>query len=165
MKKLQKLSVIFLAMMLAFCIIGCDEDKGGDNGGNNGSNDIDWNNEANGTLTVINNTSKDMVLFQGQTPSAGNILGGVKGLSTKTFDISDDVDDFNIGGYMILRGISLDEYNANKTNLTKAKIEYSAMATYGQGKRFRSDINPNHIGDFAYRATNIGRIGIELRKD
>ena len=165
MKKLQKLSVIFLAMMLAFCIIGCDEDKGGDNGGNNGSNDIDWNNEANGTLTVINNTSKDMVLFQGQTPSAGNILGGVKGLSTKTFDISDDVDDFNIGGYMILRGITKDEYEANKTNLTRARIEYSAMATYGQGKKFRTEISPNYIGDFGYRVTNIGRIGMELRKD
>ena len=123
-------------------------------------------NEADGTLTIINNTSKGMIIFQGwTTPSTGNILGGVRGLSTKTFDISDDVNDFNIGGYMILRGLTEDEYEANKADLTKAKIEYSAMVTYGLGRKFRAEINPNYIGDYAYRVTNLGRLGLELRKN
>jgi len=162
-------SLILLAVGLLFNFSGCDEPK--DNGGNPGNgpggnnSDINWNNEPNGTLNVTNNTTKDMVLFQGQTPTINNIIGGVKAGASKDFDISDDVSDFNIGGYMILRGITADEYNANKSNLSLAKIEYSAMATYGQGKKFRIEIMPNYMGDYGYRVTNIGRIGLELRKD
>jgi hypothetical protein len=169
MKKILKFSVLLLAMGLILGFIGCEEaekdDGGKENGNGSGDDGIIWTNEANGTLTVINNVSKDMIIFQGQTPSINNILGGVRGLTTKTFDISDDVEDFSIGGYIILRGITKDEYEANKTNLARAKIEYSAMATYGQGKKFRTEISPNYTGDYAYRVTNIGRIGMELRKD
>ena len=160
MKKLQKLLVLLLAMGLILGFIGCKEKD--DEGDGNG---IEWGDEPNGTLTVINNVSKDMVMFQGQTPSASNILGGVRGLTTKTFDISDDVEDFGVGGFIILRGMTKDEYEANKNNLSSAKIEYSAMATYGQGKKFRTEISPSYTGDYAYRVTNLGRIGMELRKD
>jgi hypothetical protein len=62
-------------------------------------------------------------------------------------------------------GISLAEYDANKSNLANAKVEYSAMATYGQGKKFRAEISPAYTGDFYYKVTNGGRIGMELRKD
>jgi hypothetical protein len=176
-----------LALVLGLLLAACPMSSG-DNDGNNTGNDtgkgdntgddtgkgddtgddtdgISWTSEGSGTLTVINNTSKDMVIFQGQTPQASNILGGVKALSTRIFDVSDDVDDFALGGFLILRGIALDEYNANKTNLSKARIEYSAMATYGQGKKYRTEISPNYAGDYAYRVTNLGRIGMELRKD
>jgi len=159
MKKFFSFSVFLLIMGLVFGLVGCSES---DNGGGSG---INWAPEPDGTLTVINNVAKDMVLFMGQTPQASNILGGVRGLTTKTFDISDDVDDFAIGGYLILRGMTLDEYEANKTNLSRAKVEYSAMATYGQGKKFRTEISPNYTGDYMYRVTNTGRIGLELRKD
>jgi hypothetical protein len=167
---MKKFLMLLLAAGLVFTLAGCPNDDGDKNkddpNNNNPNNDgINWDNEANGTLTVINNTNKDMVIFQGQTPTANSILGGVRALTSKEFDISDDVSDFQIGGYIIIRGIALNEYNANKSNLSLAKIEYSAMATYGQGKKFRTEINPNYIGDFAYRVTNIGRIGMELRKD
>jgi len=172
MKKMQKILMLLLAAWLIFSMAGCPADDDGDDGkngddgkGTEQDGDINFDIEANGTLTIINNVSKDMVIFQGQTPTASNILGGVRALSTKTFDISDDVDDFSVGGYLILRGMTLDEYNANKTTLSRAKIEYSAMATYGQGKKFRAEISPNYTGDFAYRVTNTGRIGLELRKD
>jgi hypothetical protein len=66
---------------------------------------------------------------------------------------------------MVLRGITIDEYNANKSSLNRARIEYSAMATYGQNRKYRTEISPSYIGDYAYRVTNIGRIGMELRKD
>ena len=106
-----------------------------------------------------------MVIFQGQTPTINNILGGVRGGASRDIDVSSHVTDFGVGGFMILRGITLDQYNANKSNLSLARIEYSAMATYGQGKKFRTEIMPNYMGDYAYRVTNIGRIGMELRKD
>ena len=168
MRKMQQFSALLLAAGLIFGLAGCpadDDGGGGNNNGGGGDDGINWDNEGNGTLTVINNVSKDMVIFMGQTPTASNILGGVRALTQKTLDISDDVDDFNVGGFMILRGISKDEYDANKTNLSSAKIEYSAMATYGQGKKFRTEISPNYTGDYAYRVTNLGRIGMELRKD
>jgi len=165
MRKLLKFAVILLTAGLAagliFSLAGC-----GDSGGDEptAKDNIKWTNEPNGTLNVTNSTQKDMVLFQGQTPSISNIIGGVKAGVSKDFDISDDVTDFGVGGYMVLRGVTLDEYNANKSNLSLAKIEYSAMATYGQGKKFRTEIYPNYMGDYGYRVTNIGRLGIELRK-
>jgi hypothetical protein len=165
MKKILKFSVLLLAAGLVLGLAGCpvENDGGKDDGG--GTDNIKWSNEPSGTLTVLNNTSKDMVLFQGQTPTVSSILGGVKANTTKTFDISDDVDGFDVGGYIILRGMSSDEYKKNKSNLTNAKIEYSAMATYGQGKKFRTEINPAYSGDYYFRVTNGGRIGIELRKN
>jgi len=161
MRKTQQSLVLLLAVALIMGLTGCPTD---DDGGKK-KDGIDWDGDPNGTLTVINNVPKDMVIFQGQTPAASNIIGGVRATKSTTFDISGMVDDFNVGGYMILRGITLDEYNANKSSLGTAKIEYSAMATYGQGKKFRTEISPNYVGDFAYRVTNLGRIGMELRKD
>ncbi|MDR2900957.1 MAG: hypothetical protein LBV20_05515 [Treponema sp.] len=164
MKKLFKhVGFIVLLLGLIMTVLACppavdpapEEEEGS----------ISFETEATGTLTIFNTTSKDMVIFQGQTPSASNILGGVKALDDRNFDISDDVEDFGVGGYMILRGITKDEYDANKDNLSNAKVEFSAMATYGQGKKYRAEISPNYMGDFGYRVTNLGRIGIELRKD
>ncbi|MDR0495260.1 MAG: hypothetical protein LBG95_06515 [Treponema sp.] len=164
MKKMLKFSALALVMGLILGLTGCPIDDPSDPGGG-GDGSINWDNEPSGTLTVLNNVNKDVVLFQGQTPNSTNILGGVKGLTTKTFDISSAVDDFDIGGYMILRGITQDEYDKNKTDLSKAKVEFSAMATYGQGKKFRVEISPNYAGDFGYKVNNIGRIGMELRKN
>jgi hypothetical protein len=164
--------ILLLAMMTLLVLAGCDnqttsaantedgddKDKGDDSG-------ISWTTEANGTLTVINNTAKDMVIFKGQTPSASSILGGVKATNSRVFDVSDDVDDFEVGGYLVLRGISRNEYTANKANLSLAKIEYSAMATYKEGQKYRTEISPNYTGDFGYKVTNSGQIGLELRKN
>jgi hypothetical protein len=165
MSKLVRFAALLLAAGLIFGLTGCPTDEPDNGDDNDGGAGINWDNQPNGTLTILNNVSKDMVIFQGQTPSANNILGGVKATSSKTFDISDAVDDFAVGGFMVVRGMTLDEYNKNKSNLSLAKIEYSAMATYGQGKKFRTEISPNYTGDFAYRVTNLGRIGMELRKD
>ena len=166
MKKSLIFMMFLLAVGLMLGLVGCGNAAGGEPNPDPGTGiTINWNDEPNGTLTVLNNTSKDMVLFQGQTPLASNILGGVRALSSRTLDISTKVDDFSIGGYMILRGIAYDEYEANKNNLSNARIDYSAMATYGQGKKFRTEISPNYIGDYAYKVTNLGRIGMELRKN
>jgi hypothetical protein len=157
---------LFAGLVLALVVFAsCDLGNKDDDEKNGEEQEIKWDNEPSGTLTVLNSTSKDMVIFQGQTPAASNIMGGVRADTTRTFDVSDDVDDFSVGGYLILRGISLDEYNANKTNLSLAKIEYSAMATYGQGKKYRTEISSNYVGDFGYKVTNSGRIGMELRKN
>jgi hypothetical protein len=162
MKAINKFFLLLLAAGLVFAACTNPADDDGD--GNGGGGDINWDNEPNGTLTIINNTSKDIIIFQGQTPTNSNILGGVRASITKTFDVEDDVSDFGVGGYMILRGVAKDDYEANKTNLSNARIEYSAMATYKEGQKFRSEISPQYTGDFGYKVTNIGNIGMELRK-
>lgn len=154
---------IFLGLMMCGIMLGlcaC----------NNGTPTTDetnvlWGTEANGTLKISNNTTKDMVVFNGQTPLITNIIGGVRAGSSRYFNIEDDVEDFNVGGYMILRAMTLDEYKAKKSNLANAKMEFSAMATYGQGKKFSADINPAYSGDFYFKVSNHGKIGMELRKD
>jgi hypothetical protein len=150
--------LLLLAAMLFLMACPNPTEDDGDSG-------IIWSSENGGTLNIANNTSKDMIIFQGQTPNASNILGGVEARTSKDFDVSDDVPDFEVGGYLILRGISKDEYEANKNNLSQAKIEYSAMATYRQGEKYRAEINPAYSGNFYFIASNAGNIGIELRKD
>jgi hypothetical protein len=163
MKLIPKFLVLLLAVALILGFTGCP-DGGGGNGDEFEYPAGFWDNDANATLTVINNTSKDMILSHGQNLSSNAILGGVRAGSTKELNISKAVDDFEIGGYLILRGTTSAEYEANYKNLRNAKVEYSAMATYGQNKKFRIEISPNYIGDYRYRITNLGRIGIELRK-
>lgn len=161
---LRKMGILVMTSALVFGMLaGCSDEDSGDKGGADSSvNGIDWNDESTGTLTVKNNTNKDMILFQGQTPSASNILGGVRATSSRTFDVSDDVDNFDVGGYMILRGISKDEYEKNKWDFSVAKVEYSGLVIYGSGKKFHAEINS---GDYYFKLTNEGKIGIELRKN
>jgi len=125
---------------------------------------IKWENESNGTINVVNNTLSDMVLFRG-TPANDTILGGIRKSSSKTFDISGVVDDFDLGGYMILRGMTVNEYDKNKSNLANAKAEYTTLVTYGKEINYRTEINPAFFGDYGFKVTNTGRIGIELRQD
>lgn len=163
---MKRLFLLILVSLITLAFFSCSD--GGDDkneGGNSAIDNISWSNESAGTLKVQNDTDKDVVLFQGQTPSVSNILGGVRANSSRTFDISDDVDDFDTGGYMILRGISKSEYEKNQQDFSVAKIEYSAMVTYGSGKKFSVEINPRCFGDYYYKLANTGRIGIELRRD
>jgi hypothetical protein len=162
MKKLFLMTALLMALIFA----GCDTDADdGDTDNADETDGINWTNESNGTLTVKNNTSMDIILFQGQTPVKANILGGVKASTTKAFDLADDVDDFETGGYVILRGITKTEYDANSANLSLAKVEYSAMALYGKGKEYLAEISPNYFGDFAFKVSNTSSYGVELRKD
>lgn len=125
---------------------------------------IDYKSDANGTLTIRNNTTKDMVLFEGETPTKNTILGGVRAQSSRAFDVSKK-SDFDVGGWMIVKGMATSEYAANKTNLTKAKVEYSTMATYHAGEYYEATINAAYTGDYCIKVSNNGKIGIELHKD
>ena len=172
MKKIGKISLLFMVAAILTFMVSCKnatEDSSSDDNKKqtteNNDELVSWDSEPNGTLKITNNTAKDMVVFNGQTPTVNTILGGIKAGSNRFFDISDDVDDFSVGGYLVLRAMAYDEFLAKKTHLSNAKIEFSAMATYGQGKKFAVDINPEFSGDYYFKVTNMGRIGIELRKD
>lgn len=125
---------------------------------------IDYKSDANGTLTIRNNTKKDMVLFEGETPTKDTILGGVRAQSSRAFNVSGK-NDFAVGGWMIIKGMAAEEYATNKDNLTKAKVEYSTMATYHSGEYYEATINAAYTGDYCIKVSNNGKIGIELHKD
>ncbi|MDR3138496.1 MAG: hypothetical protein LBT95_02360 [Treponema sp.] len=151
------LPLVMMALVLMACPDAAEDD------GNDIS--INWESESGGTLSIANNTQKDMVLFLGQPSDASNLIGGVRAGAAKNFDISDDLDDFDAGGLLILRGMSRDEYEANSAGLSRAKIEYSAYAVYGPRKTWHREINPDYTGDFGYKVSNLGPYGLELRKD
>jgi hypothetical protein len=153
-------SVLFL--IIGFIFVACPTGTSK----NSETDGINWDNEPNGTLEVINNTSKDLIIFLGQIPNYSSILGGVNKSNAKIFDISAVSDDVNIGGgYMILRGMTIEEYNKNKSYIAGAKAEYTAIVTYDQGKIYRAEINQVNFGDYCFIVNNTGQTGIELRKD
>lgn len=141
------------------------DQESSNSGGTSGTTDgIEYTSDANGTLTIRNNTTKDMVLFEGETPKKDTILGGVRAQSSRAFDVSGK-DDFSVGGWMIIKGMAASEYSAHKDELTKAKIEYSAMATYHEGEKYEAVINPSYTGEYCIKVSNNGAIGIELHED
>ena len=153
-----------LAALTVACMTGCKasasgeielgDDKEQDNlsGSADITDGIDYKSDADGTLTIRNNTTKDMVLFEGENPTKDTILGGVRAQSSRTFDVSGK-NDFAVGGWMIIKGMAASEYAANKESLTKAKVEYSAMATYHAGEYYEATINAAYTGDYCIKAT------------
>jgi hypothetical protein len=160
MKNVLKITALLAALGLVLALAGCPAEADDDGGGGDG---VRWTSEANGTLTVVNNSQHDMVVFIGKTPTLNGILGGVKSGRTITLDVSDDVEDFQTGGYMILRAIRLEEFERTKSDLTKARIDYSAMATYGEGKKYRAELLSTSEGDYSYIVQNRSDYGLELR--
>jgi len=155
--KTKLLALLLVAAMPMFLSCGQHDPYEGDG--------INWDGSNSGTLELINGSNKDMILFVGQTPAPSNMLGGVRAGATIKHDISGLVSDFNIGGYAILRGVSKDEYEKHSDDPSKAKIEFTAMVTYKTGTTYRYNIDRSFTGENAFKATNRGRIGIELRKD
>jgi len=152
----KKWTAVFFAMLLAVAFAACgDDDEDG----------INWNGNPNGTLTVVNNSMSDMVVFTGQSLTPNGILGGVRAGKTLTLDVSAKEDDFQTGGFMILRAVRLAEYTANKGNLALAKVDYSAMATYGAGKKYRAELRSTSDGQFTYMVHNRSDYGLELREN
>jgi len=147
---------LFSLLFTAFVLLGC---------GDNAEHFINWDSDNNGTLEVTNTSNKDIVVFHGQVPNKNTIMGGVRAQTTKNFDVSKYVSDFSTGGWMILRGMTRDEFNNNELNLSAAKVEFSAMATYRAGQRYRITIDYNFTGDNAFRVTNNSEFGLELRRN
>jgi hypothetical protein len=156
---MKNFSFLSLALIAATLILnGCGQHDLAED-------DIKWSDDNGGTLEVGNLSNKDVVLFYGQVPMPENIMGGVRAGATKLLDVGKHVGDFGQGGYMIVRGITREQYNDNKYNLSEARIEFNAFATYRAGTRYRIEISNTNMGDNAFRVTNTQRIGMELRKD
>jgi predicted small secreted protein len=161
MKRRLTMSALVLGAIL---LAGCPAD-GEDTGKDNSSvsDGINWSSDANDTLTIINETPYDVVLFAGAAVSSSNMIGGIRADSTSTRDISGMVSDFETGGLMVIRGMRKSFYDAHKTNLANARVEYTAVISYGQGKKFNVKISSISFGEYQFRITNNSSYGVELR--
>jgi hypothetical protein len=155
MKKLPFLALQLLAAALVFISCGAHDDFAEHN--------IKWDGDNGGTLEVINGSTKDIVVFHGQVPTKNSIMGGIRAGVTKTFDVSKYVDDFDVGGYIILKGISREEYLDGK--LSDPKVEFRAMATYKRGTKYRIQIDASYMGEYGFKVNNTSSVGLELRKN
>jgi hypothetical protein len=156
---MKKLLLKVAAVAALFTIVGCGKHDGA------AEYEVKWDSDNSGALEINNTSGKDIVLFHGQVPTQNSIIGGVRAQTSKRIDISKYVSDFDVGGYIVLRGFTREEYDANQFNLSEAKVEFNAFATYKAGELYRITIDYNFFGDYATRITNRGRVGIELRRD
>jgi hypothetical protein len=159
---------VILAQILAcgLMALGCNTGNEPDNGGR--SDDYaqyyegDFRNNRNGTVEVVNNTQYDMLLFTGETISPNYVVGGVKAGSTNTVNFSNE-SDYTVGGYKLLRAVKQSEYALYKD---LSRIDHTALITYRDGAKFRTNIVSTTDGAYQYTVYNRSRdYGLELRKN
>jgi hypothetical protein len=157
---MRKFSMLLLTAGLVFGgLAGCGDDADGSYGR---YYDPGFRNNRNGTVEVVNNTSHDMLLFSGDTLGFGDIVGGVRAEDRSTINFSNK-SDYKEGGYAILRAVRQTEFHAYKNQSLPG---HTAMVTYGEGRRFTTNILPVTEGEYQYVVQNRSRdFGLELREN
>ena len=169
MRKLQQFLVLLLAAGLIFGLAGCPADNGDseEEEEEQGTNydqyyDGDYRENRKGTVEVVNNTAHDMLLFTGGTISVNYIVGGVKAYSTNTVNFSTEAD-YTVGGYKVIHAVKESEFD---TYGDKSKADHSAMITYRDGAKFRTNIVSTTDGAYQFTANNKNtQYALELRKN
>jgi len=159
MKKLQKQLVLLLAMGLILGFIGCEEE---DKGKYDKYYEGDFRGNRNGTVEVVNNTSHDMLLFSGEKTTPNNIVGGVRAYSSNTVNFSGETD-YTVGGYKVIHAVKESEFDKLGEH---SRRDHSAMVTYRDGAKFRTNIVSTTDGAFQFTVHNKNtQYALELRKN
>jgi hypothetical protein len=163
MKKMLRFSVLLLVVGLVLGFTGCPtDDKGGGGGVYDEYYDGNFRSNRNGTVEVVNNTASDMLLFEGEIIGVNYIVGGVKSGTRNTINFSTKTD-YQVGGYVLLRAVKQSEFDIHKN---QSRIDHTAMVTYGEGKKFTTNIVSTTDGAYQYTVYNRSRdYGLELRKN
>jgi hypothetical protein len=164
MKRKDFWVILTLALVCSLIVVGCDTGNGPEDEGDDYAQYYEGNfrNNRNGTVEVVNNTQHDMLLFTGEIISQNYIVGGVKAGSTNTVNFSTE-SDYTIGGYKLLRAVKQSEYTSYKD---QSRVDYTALITYRDGAKFRTNIVSTTEGTYQYTAYNRSRdYGLELRKN
>jgi hypothetical protein len=166
MKKILRFSVLLLAAGLVLGLAGCPNEDDGNGGGGGGEYDQYYDgtfrNNRNGTVEVVNNTSHNMLLFSGETISLNYIVGGVRAYSTNTVNFSTE-SDYTVGSYKVIHAVKEGEFDTYGQN---SKVDHSAMVTYRDGTKFRTNIVSTTDGAFQFTVNNKNtQYALELRKN
>ncbi|MCL2190611.1 MAG: hypothetical protein FWB79_01315 [Treponema sp.] len=159
MRGLRKFSALLLAAGLAFGLAGCstsveDElDQYFDDG---------FRNNRAGSTTLVNVTNHDMLLFVGEVVIRGNIIGGVRAGDRTNINFSTE-SDYQVGGFRLVRAVRRSEFEEFGA---QSRVDHSAMVTFGEGRRFTTNITSTTDGEFQYVVNNRNRdFGLELREN
>jgi len=165
---MKRTVILTMVLWLVMSLVGCDNDDNG-NKGNEKNEDTyaqyyagTFRNNQNGTVEVVNNTQNDMLLFIGETISLNYIVGGVKAGTRSNINFSDR-SDYQVGGYVLLRAVKQTEFNTAKE---QSRVDHTAMVTYGDGRKFTTNIVSTTDGTYQYTVYNRSKdYGLELRKN
>ena len=162
MKNFVTYSILVLAACMVLFFTGCDNDTGENSNIYDMYYKGDFRDNRNGSVEVANNTVHDMLLFSGSVLSTNYIVGGVRASSTNTVNFSTETD-YTAGGYKVLQAVKQSEFDVHKE---ASAVDWKALVTYGEGRRFRANIVSTNDGDYQYRVSNRSNsYFLELRKD
>ena len=151
-----------LAAGLLFSLAGCPADDGGQEDEYAKYYTPEYRNNGNGTVEIVNNTAHDMLLLSGATISRNYIVGGVRAFSTNTVNFGDE-SDYTVGGYKVIHAIKQDEFDSKGEH---SRIDHSAMVTYRDGAKFRTNIVSTTDGAYQFTVNNKNtQYALELRKN
>jgi hypothetical protein len=123
---------------------------------------------GNGTLTINNQASFDVIIFAGKV-SNNNVLGGIRGGKERTFDIS-TLDLPAKNGSFLIRAASFETYNKKNLRVTEADVLYSGLVVYDlNNPRDKTNLNifagiSEQQSEWIY-VSNTSRFVLELRLD
>lgn len=129
--------------------------------------DINFQNEPAGTLTVQNNIDESLVLFAGSI-SNNHVIGGIKALDKRTFEIFDDLPSEQRMGTFLLRAVKESVYRQKGSSLDKDDVVFGSIVTYDSGnrsKRTEITIQSRNGGDGIVYFENDSNLVLELRLD
>jgi len=164
MSKLLRFWALLLAAGLIFGLAGCPTDDGGGGGDKYAQYyDPNYRDNRNGNSEIVNNTPHDMLLFPGNSVFSTNyIVGGVRAFSTSTINFSTE-SDYSVGGYKVIHAVKESEFDTYGQN---SKVEHSAMVTYKNDSRSRTNIVSTTEGGYQFIANNKNtQFALELRKN
>jgi len=161
----MKKNLLALAIFaLAFGFMGCDNNA---NGGNHITG-IDWDryfedgfrDNRRGSVTIVNTTQHDMLLFTGAT-RYDDLVGGVRANGERTLNFSTE-SDYAQGGARLL--IAIRQSEVEQFGSLNAKIDDSTMITFREGISSTTSIITTMEGGFQYIVSNMNQqFGLELR--
>jgi len=164
MRKLKKFSVLLLAIGLALGFTGCPNGNGNGGGGGGFDEYFDggFRNNRLGSTEIVNLTNHDMLLFVGEVVVRGNIIGGVLAGARANINFSAE-SDYQVGGFRLVRAVRRSEFEEFGA---QSRVDHSAMVTFGEGRRFTTNIASTTDGEFQYVVNNRNRdFGLELRQN
>jgi hypothetical protein len=136
--KLKKLMIVLAVIVSSLAIGGCGSVKSNDrnplieNDPGKGYASIDakdlFKEGGNGSLTINNQASFDMIIFAGKVAN-NNVLGGIKAGKSRTFDLT-KLSLPAKNGCFLIRAASYDTYTRKSYRVTENEVLYSGLVVY-----------------------------------
>ncbi|MDR2193256.1 MAG: hypothetical protein LBP19_02145 [Treponema sp.] len=126
--------------------------------------DVKWDDDSAGYLTVNNNVSDPLILFAG-TINNRNIIGGVRGGSSRRIDFFETVADSS--GTFLLRAVKETAYRSKGSDLSSDDVIFAGIVAYNKDapRAIQLDINKALGGDACIIIQNDSSMALQIRVD